>query len=302
MSRIVFAFLLVLIAPSFFQFDLSAQEEDGPAIRKKKGFYGGLWIGAYKAGKGPASFFDGYGYDQLGRKNNFYNSFMYQRIIMDYGGGNGQTDQVALALGVNHGEWTFEPSDMPVLMKYNPSITAGLQLNYFLNDGISLVLNANVARLSVSGLFSLVVLNPVIGPSAPGYQDIRAFAITGHEERTTVQFGSQVMLSQDDKTAWFLEGGMNLTQSEFARNVAQINSLVIDLGVYYTSPNYPNYRVSYLRQLNIGPYLGTGAHFNFSRRYAFQLLYQASYEKAGLGEDRKFSLQHQAGVRAYYRF
>ena len=76
-----------------------SQDGDSPApIKNGKGFHVGVYLGSFFANKYTSSLYDGYGYDVDGAKNDFLNSFMYRRIVIDYGGGNSQTDQVAVAL------------------------------------------------------------------------------------------------------------------------------------------------------------------------------------------------------------
>src|SRR5688572_7321666 len=96
----------------------------------RKGFHTGLYIGSYFADNHTAHMYDGYGFDAEGGKNNFEGSFMYQKIILQYGGGYGQTDYIAEALGVNPEDWTFDESDMPTNMRYKTSFLIGFHNRY----------------------------------------------------------------------------------------------------------------------------------------------------------------------------
>ena len=90
-----------------------AQENDNsdnaPDINSKKKFHIGLYVGSLFANKYTAGMYDGSGFDIDGNKNSFENSLMYQKIILQYGGGygNGQIDQIAQAL--NDSEFEMSP-------------------------------------------------------------------------------------------------------------------------------------------------------------------------------------------------
>ena len=97
---------ILLLLLSFNSATLFAQEtnegEETPINPDKpKSFKLGLYIGSYFANKYTAGSYDGYGFDLDGVRNNtFEKSYMYEKIINQYGGGYGQVDQIALALGV----------------------------------------------------------------------------------------------------------------------------------------------------------------------------------------------------------
>jgi len=286
---------------------LSAQiDDDKPAIIKNK-FNAGLYLGSYFANRHTADLYDGYGYNAEGKKNDFINyihpersSFMYQKIILEYGGGYGQTDQVALALGVNHGEWTFDQSDMPLRMKYNPAFTVGIQLNYAVIKRNTFFLNANASRLTLIGNFSIVITNPIIGSQQPGYKNIQTFAITGNEQRLTFQMGYRRMLGSDNVFNLFIEGGPSVNMTKYLANDISINNLHIDLATFYTQPHYPTYRAKYLKGVGPGAFTGFGLDINADQNWNIQVLYSLSYERIAIGENSKFTIQHTAGIRALY--
>jgi hypothetical protein len=295
-------FLLFLGLLSFsFAF---SQDDEKPARKNKgiKGFHAGLYLGSLFANKYTAKFYDGYGYDETGKRNDFFSSFMYRRIVIDYGGGNGQHDYVADALGVQHGEWSFDQTDMPVKMKYNPAVLTGLQLDYGFTKNDAFLMNINASKLSVSGDFTIVVTNPKIGPTQPNYQDIRTFGISGGEQRLMIQLGYCRILGNTDESPinCFFEAGGILNAVKYLRNQATISTLPIDLSFYYTQPYYLTYRASYLRGTGWGAFAGFGIHLEASAKWTLQLLYSPSFEKINMGEAPKFSLQHSAGFRAFY--
>ena len=292
--------LIIFISAPF----LYSQDEEKTLRKNKgaKGFHAGLYLGSIFANKYTAKFYDGWGYDETGKRNNFLTSFMNRRIHYDFGGDNGQPDLVAQALGVQHGEWSFDETDMPVKMKYNPSVLAGLQMDYGFTKNDAVIINVNASKLSLSGSFTIVVLNPQIGPTQPNYKDIRTFAISGGEQRLMIQVGYRRILGNTDESQLncFIEAGANVNITKFMRNQIVINNLQIDLGYYYTQPYYPTYRISYMQGSGFGAFAGFGINLEANAKWTLQLLYSPSSEKINIGESPKLSLQHSAGIRAFY--
>ena len=120
----VFILFLVLNFNSFAQ-DEDAKNNQLPTIRRKSKFLTGFYLGSYFANKYSASTYNGYGFDVDGNQNSFLNSFMYQKIMNEYGGGFGGYDRIAEALGVDQNQWVFSESDMPINMRYVPGLLAG---------------------------------------------------------------------------------------------------------------------------------------------------------------------------------
>lgn len=286
----------------FYAAIIFAQEEteEKSYKRKEKGFHVGLFLGSAFANKHTVKLYDGYGYDETGKRNDFYKSLMYRRIVIDYGGGNGQPDQIAQALNVNPGEWTFDETDMPINMKYNPGFSAGMLLRYCFDKKNSIFLNASSTRFSLNGNFTIVITTPPVGPQQPGDQNIQTFSITGAEQRTSFQFAYQRMLGEDDKFNFFVEVGPVCTMTKFLKNQATINTLHIDLAAYYHWPQYAEYNSKILKGIGFGGYGGLGMNFSIASKYSLQVLYNPSFEKISIGENQKSALQHSLGLRAYY--
>lgn len=303
--QIIAVGLILLSMRCFSQVNKENDEENNaPDMDKpaRQNFFTGLYLGSYFANKYTANFYDGYGYDVDGNKNDFLHSFMYRRIIMDYGGINGQPDQIAQALNVNPGEWTFDQSDMPVKMKYNPAFIIGLQMYYLITDKDMLLLNLNTSKLSASGVFTIVKNTSQIGPQQPNYDNIQAFSITGTEQRFFLQFGYRRMLGQDDLFNFFIEGGASMNTAKYLKNQATINQLLIDLSSYYMDPYYPTYRTPYLRGTGLGIFGGFGLNLDASNKWNMQLTYSPSYERIHIGKDPEFTFHHTVGIKAFYKF
>src|ERR1035437_1604582 len=143
MSKIVkiATLLLLFLNHSIANAQESTEIDTGKPV-KTKGFQFGIYIGAYFANKYTATLYDGYGFDIDGKKNNFVNSFMNNKIIFENGGGYpGTVDQVAQALNVDPGTWVFDESDMPTNMKYAPAFLIGLQTRYSVDGKNSIIMN-----------------------------------------------------------------------------------------------------------------------------------------------------------------
>lgn len=293
-------FFLLISALNCFAGTTPLSSDEEKKSTKKSNFRAGLFLGSYFPNKYTAELYDGYGYTAEGKKNDFLNSFMYRRIVLEYGGLSGQTDYVAQALGVNPGEWVFDKTDMPLDMKYNPAFSVGAAINFSISKKDVLLLNMNVSRLTLNGNFTIVITTPPIGPQPPGYQNIQTFGITGGEQRMLFQAGYRRMLGDDEIFNFFVEVGPAFNISKYLRNQANINNLHIDLANFYNQTYYPTYRAKYLNGLGLGAFGGLGLNISANQNWTIQLVYSPSYEKINIGEGPKFTLHHAAGLRAFY--
>lgn len=295
---------VIFICALVISLGVYAQEDDNtestPRRHKSKGLQTGLYLGSLFANKFTAHLYDGYGYGIDGVKNNFPNSFMYEKIIVEYGGGNGQPDQIAQQLNVNPGEWAFDQSDMPINMKYNPAFTVGLQARWLTKKKYAVLLNANASKLTLNGNFTIQLLAPPIGPVQPGFQNLQIFPIIGSEQRIVIQLGLQRILGEDEVFNLIVEGGPLFNMVKFSGNRIVINGLQIDLMTFYNQYGNEVYRAKNLTGVSFGAFAGLGVDVNTNARWKIQGVYNPSYEKISLGENQAPKLQHAIGVRVYY--
>lgn len=284
---------------------LSAQDnksDDNEPKEKKSKILTGLYVGSYFANKYSASTYNGYGFDLDGNRNTFLNSFMYQKIVNEYGGGYGQYDQIADALGVDQKQWVFSESDMPVNMHYMPGIMVGLNLKFPLEKRGSFIFNLNGSKIGVEGNFTITTLRPQNTNPALN-NNIQTFAITGKEQRLQIQFGyQQIFGDENEKLNFFGELGVNGTLSKFDQNRIYINGLVIDLTQYINQTLYPappptRRPVGF----GMGAFAGLGINLDMGRNFNIQLLYQLSHEKVNIGTNPTLKLQNALGLRIYYK-
>ena len=296
--KITMLIILFVSIKSFAQTD--SDDKKPKRDKSRKGFHAGLYVGSYFANRSTATIYDGYGFDQYGMKNNFANSFMYNRIVNDYGGGNGLPDQIALALNVNHGDWSFNETDMPTKMKYNPAILVGLHTMYGFTQKDALIFNATGTKLTASGAFTITLNTTPVGYQQPGYLNVQTFGITGGEERALFQIGYRRILGDDDVFNFFIEGGPEINLAKFVKNQVTINNLVIDMAAYYNNPYYPMYHEKILIGEGLGVFGGLGLNITAGAKYNLQFVYNPSFEKINIGANPQFKWQHALGLRAYY--
>jgi len=269
----------------------------------KKGFRIGLYVGAFFANQYTASIYDGYGFDIDGNKNSFDNSFMNQKINIQYGGYgySGQTDQIAQALNVDYHTWTFDESDMPTNMRYTPSFLIGLNTIYSVDKKNAILMNLNAAKLAIGGNFTITT--PAPANSTQINNSIKTFPIVGGEQRLQFEFGYQRILGDNEKANLFVEGGLMATIAEFSKNVVMINNLTIDLTQYYNSTLIPN-ALLFKKPIGtgFGVFSGLGVNITINPKYTIQLVYNLTYERINIGLDPMLKFQNSVGFRAYYNF
>ena len=289
-----------------FSIAATAQEEstaeDIPSGPVQKGFQFGLYMGALFPNKYTASLHDGYGIDFDGKRNSFENSYMYHKIVLQYGGGYpGEPDLIAQELNVQHTDWHFDESDMPAFMRYQPAILLGLQTRYSVDGKNIILLNINAAQLTANGSFTITTIPQYIpGQNA---QTIREFKIKGMEQRLMFQLGLQHLFGKSEQINFLLEGGVNVTMTKLGKNLIQINNLTIDLTSYYYVQGFPAYSVVRRTGVGLGAFTGMGVNFNASEKAVIQLVYNPTYEGINVGarSETRLKLQHSVGLRAYYK-
>jgi hypothetical protein len=286
----------------FSQENDDTSDSEGQGSTHKNRFLTGIYVGSYFANKYTANTYDGYGFDQDGNRNTFTNSYMYQKIINEYGGGYGQRDLIADALGVDQKQWTFNESDMPFNMRYTPAILVGANFKIPLSARNSILVNVNGTKLNIEGNFTIGLIKPN-NPNPALNNNIQNFAIRGGEQRLLFQLGYQQIFGEDEKFNFFIEGGLNGTLVKFDKNLIYINNLPpIDL-TYYVNQTLNPAPFPARRPLGfaVGAFFGLGVNIDVSDKFNVQLAYTPSLEKVNIGSDPKLKLQHAIGLRVYYK-
>ena len=298
---VVFVLLLLSTIKCFSQDDV---DPDAPVVpQKQKKILIGMYVGAYFANKYSASTYNGYGFDYDRNRNNFTNSLMNQKINMQYGGRYGQPDQIAAALGVDPGQWTFNESDMPQNMHYTPAIMVGFNFRHAVNKSSAILFNINGSKVNVEGNFTMTLLKPQNPNPAFNNANVQSFAIRGREQRLIFQLGFQKLLGDDDKLKFFVEAGFNGTLAKVDRSMIYINGLTINLLDYYNQTLYPAPAPNRtLIGFGVGAYGGLGLNVDINPKFLIQLMYSPSYEKVNIGTNPTLNMQNGVFFRAYYKF
>ena len=305
-NRYFFSFLLFTVlvftsVASFAQDEGEDSEGSTPKSSKRSKLRVGLFVGTLFPPSSNASIYDGWGYDIYGNRNDFSSSFMNRSINISYGGNTtGQTDYIANALGVNHGDWTFDESDMPSNIKYSIAFALGVHAGYGIDGKNTIVFNFSSAKLTANGAFTITIINTSPQTQLPGYQDIKTFGIEGSEQRSIFQLGYQHVFGEEGGFNFFVEGGAVCTISKFLKNQIAINSLVIDLGSYYGQPEYGEFRKNNLSGAGFGAWGGCGFTTGSDARTILQFVYNPSLEVIAIKENSAHTLQHYLGLRFYY--
>ncbi len=296
---------LLLLICSIKAFSQETNTDSLEVLKKKnsKGFHVGLYVGSYFANQYTSNMYDGYGFDINGAKNDWDNSFMNQKINMQYGGYGypGQPDQIATALGIDYQTWVFDESDMPTNMRYTPAFMVGLNCRYSVDEKNAILFNLDVSKLAISGNFT--IMTPQQATSTQVNNRIKTFQILGGEQRMLLQFGYQHLFGEIGKLNFFAEGGMHLTITEFNKNQIQINNLTIDLTSYYNTTLYSS-AVVFKKPIGagLGVFGGMGLNIAMNPKITVQLLYNPTYEKVNIGISPKLTFQNAVGLRAYYNW
>lgn len=303
MKKTIQVVVLIVMAGYNLLSQTESNSDSLPSTARKSKFLTGFYVGSLFPNKYSAQIYNGYGFDLAGSQNTFSNSLMYQKIINEYGGGYNQFDYVAQALGVEHNQWNFDESDMPVNMHYNVAIMVGFNFKIPVNRKNAFIININASKLGIEGNFTMSILKPQIQPQTPGSNNnTRTFAILGREQRALFELGYQHLFGDDEKLNFLTELGFVGTLAKYEKNWIYINNLQIDLTSYWNNAintAAPAYRPV---GFGVGAFASVGINANINPRITFQILYTLSHEKINLGINPRLKLQNALGIRVYYNF
>lgn len=264
----------------------------------------GLYVGALIANSSSAGAYNGYGFDNEGKRNSFENSWMRQKINIEYGGQNNSSvrDLIAEQLNVDRQQWSFTEADMPNNLRYNFGFTVGFNAKYSVDENNGIVMMVNLSRITSGGAFNITTNGNPINPIQNNIAN--TFTIVGVEQRMVINFGYQHIFPSEGMVNVFVEGGLNITVARMDKNFIVINNLQIELT---NTPNdailFPNLApIQKPIGVGFGAFGGIGLNISSNGRYDAQLVYNPSIERIALDEFAKYTPQHSIGVRFYYNF
>ncbi|HRZ77838.1 MAG TPA: hypothetical protein P5248_10760, partial [Bacteroidales bacterium] len=127
--------------------------------------------------------------------------------------------------------------ETPTRMTYDPALMVGFLAKYNFSNTMGFFFQFNYVKLKTTDFFS-VEIDPQPFLTEP---DIRLYGIVGQEERVNVELGLSRYLPLGPKTRLFLEGGLNINDSEVKTHDIQIEGRTYSLINVYGSQTYvPN--------------------------------------------------------------
>ncbi|HLC83227.1 MAG TPA: hypothetical protein VJI69_05315, partial [Bacteroidia bacterium] len=171
---------------------------------------------------------------------------------------------------------------------------------YSVDNKNAISINLNVAKLSLSGNFTITTRPPT--GSSQINNSIQTFGIKGGEQRLMIQVGYNRIIGNNEKANFFVEGGLNMTYAQFDKNEILINNLHIDLVAFYDYQGIQSPQTRLPRGMGLGAYAGGGINLTMGEKFTVQLMYSPSYEGIKIGNNPQLKWQHSIGLRAYYNF
>lgn len=199
-------------------------------------------------------------------------------------------------------ERNFHLYSVPSNMSYDASIMVGFYARYNYNNTTGVFLQFNYSKLSTNGLFSLSIDSATF-TSEPA---LRYFSIYGLEERTYIDLGIHKELYLGEKTNFFIEGGINFTNTVVKKNGIKINNLDLSIiNVYGNQPYVPGsgsqpYEV---RQggIGFGFFGGCGINLNFNDNISVDPGLNLYYQSINLTGYDQYRLNYYLYVRLMLR-
>lgn len=304
-KRILPLLVLILISTASIAQDLGPEhyDDDGnPIPLRKSGFFTGIYVGSYFPNNHSATLYDGYGFDYEENRNSYENSWMYEKIVNQYGNTDeGHPDYIAEALGVQAGQWIFDESDMPVNMRYKTTFLVGFTGRYTLDPRNAILINVNGAILKAAGNFTITSTVQLPGTTQIN-SNIKTCNISGEEQRLHIQTGYQHLFGKSESVNFFAEGGLHATLAIFKKSEIMIEDLYINLYDYYYSSvtGYTFDTAPAPVGLGFGAFAGAGVNFSTQSKWDIQFVYNLLLENVRIGYDQKIKPGQSVGLRAYY--
>jgi len=187
-------------------------------------------------------------------------------------------------------DFEFDPADLPQDMKYNTAINIGFLAKYHLNNNFGLLVVFNYTKLKSVGGFPITVLGR-LDPGTIG-DSYEQCAIYGFEERINFDVGIFRSFRLEPNFNWYVEGGLNINDTELLENKIQVAGLEFSLAnPYYTMYN--------LKQggIGMGLFLGTGLQLVLGNHISFDPGISCYFTRINLGNESPYKTQFAPYIR-----
>ncbi len=225
--------------------------------QNKNGLYWGLRIGAYSANNKQADFYNGKQSEQSNLETLIEQSYYYDKIAEYY------NDDFSIY------------SQTPI-MKYNPTVTVGGLLHYFITTNLAVYTQVSLVQLQGLGVFQIQLASPVQGTQLG--TNIKNGSIHAKEQRFMLDFGLQHTFENKKTYKPYIMGGMSILSMQVIEHTFSIANVEGTFS-YYNAQATGN---SYFSTFAYGPQIGLG----------FQVPVQKGTVYIG-GEFDYISFQHQ---------
>lgn len=199
-------------------------------------------------------------------------------------------------------EKNFRLYSIPGEMSYDASIMVGFYARYNFNNTTGVFIQFNFSKLNTNGMFAFSVDSATF-TSEPA---LRYFSIYGQEERTYIDIGLHKEYSIGEKMNFFVEGGLNFTNTLVKKNGIKINDLDYSLiNVYGNQPYVPNSGAQPydVRQggIGFGFFGGCGINLNFNDKVSVDPGVNLYYQSIKLLGYEEYRLNYYLYVRLMLR-
>ncbi|MBU0486329.1 MAG: hypothetical protein KKA07_08215 [Bacteroidetes bacterium] len=249
-------------------------EEEEPDLT---GFYIGGNIGFYFANKVTASYYNGRGVNNV------------DSVLNDRGSTIISQNHKAIKEALGGYDFQFNPEDLPLDMKYDPSINIGFFMKYNTTNNSGFFLLFNYTKLQAIGGFNIEVDMYNNGFSEPVYEQCNIYGV---EERINFDFGYNRSFQIDKTAAFFLEGGLNINDTKLLHNKIQVAGLEFEI----TNPYYSMYN---LQQggMGAGVFVGAGFNLNFNNIFSLDPGVTCYLTRINMGDETPYRPNFTAFIR-----
>ncbi len=227
-------FVICLVCVSF---SLSSQTSS------KQGLYWGVRIGGYFAHAKEADFYNG-----LHSEQSTLSSLLEQEYYYD-----------AIAEYFND---DFSLYNQTPIMKYNPTVSVGGLLHYYISSPTAVYVHASLVQLQSKGVFQIQLASPL--QDSQFGDNLQQGSIHGKEQRFMFDFGLQHSFIGSRSYTPYLYGGVSILSMQVVDHTFSIANVEGSFSYYNEQSGN-----SYFSSFAYGPQLGCGMHFPVQKRTVF---------------------------------